>query len=59
YEPIRHISTHGALRREQMVVPFIVDVATERPRRSIDIFPSAARYLGKAVPAGTSGVAFV
>jgi hypothetical protein len=59
YEPIPHVSTHGALRREQMVVPFIVDAATQRPRRSIDLFPSAARYLGRPVPEGTGGTPFV
>ncbi|WP_082821373.1 alkaline phosphatase family protein [Gemmatimonas phototrophica] len=47
FEPVAHISTHGALLRDQMLVPLIVDVATaRRPQRTTDIVPSALQLLG-------------
>jgi len=60
YEPIPHVSSHGALHREHMLVPLLVNrpVAT-RPRRTVDVMPSALVALGKAVPPGLDGVSFV
>lgn len=52
YEPIPHVSTHGALLREQMMVPLLVDVPLARPpQRTADIVPSALDLL--AIPADT------
>jgi len=60
YEPIPHVSSHGALHREHMQVPLLVDRPPVRtPRRTVDVMPSALRALGIAVPAGLDGVAFV
>lgn len=47
FEPMPHVSTHGALLREQMEVPLLLDVATARaPQRTTDIVPSALALLG-------------
>lgn len=59
YEPIRHVSSHGALHREHMLVPLITSRPTTRtPRRTVDVMPSALCVLGRAVPAGLDGRSF-
>lgn len=59
YEPIPHVSTHGALHREHMMVPLLVNrPMPRRPRRTVDVMPSALKALGIAVPAGLDGMAF-
>jgi hypothetical protein len=59
WEPIPHVSSHGALHREHMLVPLVMSrPATGRPRRTVDVLPSALRAMGRAVPAGLDGVAF-
>src|SRR5262249_26187785 len=42
YEPIRHVSSHGALHRDHMLVPLLTNrpLATT-PRRTVDVMPSA------------------
>lgn len=46
YEPVPHVSTHGALLRDQMMVPLIVDVPVVKPpQRTSDIVPSALNLL--------------
>ncbi|MDQ8153071.1 MAG: alkaline phosphatase family protein [Gemmatimonadota bacterium] len=60
YEPIPHVSSHGALHREHMDVPLLVNRPTALvPRRTADVMPSALRALGLAVPAGLDGTSFV
>jgi hypothetical protein len=47
WEPIPHISSHGALHREHMLVPLLVNRPPARvPRRTVDVFASAAAVLG-------------
>ncbi|MFN2638460.1 MAG: hypothetical protein ABR585_15805, partial [Gemmatimonadaceae bacterium] len=47
YEPIPHVSSHGALHREHMLVPLLTNcVPTKRPRRTVDVMPSALSALG-------------
>lgn len=47
FEPVPHVSTHGALLKDQMLVPLIVDVPVQRaPQRTTDIVPSALDLLG-------------
>jgi hypothetical protein len=59
YEPIPHVSAHGALHREHMLVPLLTSHPPARtPRRTADVMPSALRALGLAVPAGLDGEAF-
>jgi hypothetical protein len=59
YEPIPHVSSHGALHREHMLVPLL----TNRPmhnaaRRTVDVMPSALSALGLDVPDGLDGISF-
>lgn len=59
FEPIPHVSTHGALHREHMLVPLLVNRPVARtPRRTADVMPSALRVLGLPEPAGLEGRAF-
>ncbi len=59
YEPIPHVSSHGALHREHMLVPLLLNrPATHKPRRTVDVMPSALTVLAKAVPNGLDGVSF-
>ena len=60
YEPIPHVSTHGALHREHMLVPLLVNRPVARaPRRTADVMPSALNALGVPVPRGLDGRSFV
>jgi len=59
YEPIRHVSSHGALHREHMLVPLLLNRAPSRaPRRTVDVMPSALAALGIAAPKTLEGVSF-
>jgi arylsulfatase A-like enzyme len=60
YEPIPHVSSHGALHRDHMLVPLIVNRPVGgTPRRTVDIMPSALAALGIEPPKGLDGVSFV
>jgi len=60
YEPIPHTSSHGALHREHMLVPLLMNRRPASiPRRTVDVMPSACRALGIDVPHGLDGVPFV
>jgi arylsulfatase A-like enzyme len=60
YEPIPHVSSHGALHREHMLVPLVVNRPPAHvPRRTVDVMPSALAALGLAVPSGLDGTSFV
>jgi hypothetical protein len=60
YEPIPHVSSHGALHREHMLVPLLVNhPVSSPPRRTVDVMPSALDALGLTVPAGLDGVSFM
>lgn len=60
YEPIPHVSSHGALHREHMLVPLVVNRDPARaPRRTVDVMPSALAALGIDPPAGLDGTSFV
>ena len=59
YEPIPHVSTHGSLRREHMIVPLLASHAPRRaPRRTTDLMPSALATLGLPIPVGLDGESF-
>ena len=59
YEPIPHVSTHGSLSREHMLVPLLVNRPVHRiPLRTVDVMPSALKALGIAIPAGLDGEPF-
>ena len=60
YEPIPHRSSHGALHREHMLVPLVVNRPPAcTPRRTVDVMPSALAALGIAPPAGLDGRSFL
>ena len=59
YEPTPHRSSHGALHREHMLVPLLLSrPAIGTPRRTVDVYPSALRRLGRDLPDGLPGHAF-
>jgi hypothetical protein len=59
YEPIPHLSSHGALHREHIMVPLLVNhPPREQPRRTVDVMPSALAALGKVIPPGLDGRSF-
>ena len=60
YEPIPHVSSHGALHREHMLVPLLLNRPPARkPRRTVDIMPSALTALGIRVPKTLDGNPFL
>lgn len=60
YEPIPHVSSHGALHRDHMMVPLLLNRASARtPRRTTDVMPSALAALGMGIPSGLDGESFV
>lgn len=59
YEPIPHVSSHGALHREHMLVPLLLNRAPHRlPRRTVDVMPSTLAALGITPPKTLDGVSF-
>ncbi len=60
YEPIPHVSAHGALHREHMQVPLLLSrPAARTPRRTADVMPSVLAALGLPIPPGLDGASFV
>ncbi|HUF65832.1 MAG TPA: hypothetical protein VMM17_07635, partial [Gemmatimonadaceae bacterium] len=60
YEPIPHVSSHGALHRDHMLVPLILNrLPRTVPRRTADIFPSALAALGVSPPRLLDGRSFL
>lgn len=59
YEPIPHVSSHGALHRDHMMVPLILNRRPARqPRRTVDVMPSALAALGIRPPREIDGAPF-
>ncbi len=64
YEPIPHCSTHGALLRDHMLAPILLNHPlgaqglSHPPRRTVDVMPSALAALGRPVPPGLDGETF-
>jgi hypothetical protein len=60
HEPIPHVSSHGALHREHMLVPLLTNRPVALvPRRTVDVMPSALAALGLELPAGLDGASFI
>jgi hypothetical protein len=60
YEPIPHRSAHGALHRDHMLVPLLMNRAPARlPRRTTDVFASTLAALKVKAPAVIDGQSFV
>jgi hypothetical protein len=59
YEPIPHVSSHGALHRQHMLVPLVTNHPVEgHPRRTVDVMASACATLGISGPR-TDGTSFL
>jgi hypothetical protein len=59
YEPIPHVSSHGALHREHMLVPLLLNRRVSgQPRRTVDVMPSALAALGITNPPTLDGASF-
>lgn len=60
FEPIPHVSTHGSLRREHMLVPLLTNRPPKlSPRRTTDVMPSALTALGLGIPGNLDGKSFI
>jgi Type I phosphodiesterase / nucleotide pyrophosphatase len=60
HEPIPHVSSHGALHRDHMLVPLLLNrPAATIPKRTIDVMPSALRALGIDIPKTVEGEPFL
>jgi hypothetical protein len=62
YEPINHVSSHGALHREHMLVPLLTNrplTGSRPPARTVDVMPSALAVLGKPIPSSLDGRSFM
>lgn len=60
YEPINHVSSHGALHREHMTVPLLVNHPVSRtPLRTTDVMASSLAALGLDIPPSLDGVSFL
>jgi hypothetical protein len=60
YEPIPHVSSHGALHRDHMIVPLLLNRRpTRTPRRTTDVMPSALTALHIPAPADLDGESFL
>jgi arylsulfatase A-like enzyme len=60
YEPIPHVSSHGALHREHMLVPLVMNrTPAHTPLRTVDVMPSALAALGLDAPPGLDGRAYL
>ncbi len=60
YEPIKHVSSHGALHREHMLVPLLTNrPLAAAPRRTVDVMPSVLDALDAPVPAILDGRSFL
>lgn len=60
HEPIPHVSAHGALHRDHMLVPLLTNRRYPgTPRRTTDLMPSALSVLRLPIPEGLDGRSFV
>ena len=60
WEPIKHVSTHGSLHREHMLVPLLTSKPIRgTPRRTADVMPSALEALGLPAARDLDGASFV
>jgi hypothetical protein len=60
YEPIPHLSAHGALHRDHMLVPLLMNRPPKRtPRRTTDVFASTLAALGVTAPTELDGQSFI
>lgn len=60
YENPEHCSSHGALFREQILVPLGINIKIKKGFvRTVDLYPTILHLLGKPIPKGSDGVCLV
>jgi len=60
WEPIKHVSTHGSLHRDHMLVPLLTSKPIRgTPRRTADVMPSALEALGLPAARELDGASFL
>jgi bisphosphoglycerate-independent phosphoglycerate mutase (AlkP superfamily) len=60
HEKPEHCSSHGALFREHIVVPLCLNTKIKKEFvRTVDIYPTVLRLLGRPIPKGIDGVSLV
>jgi hypothetical protein len=60
HENPEHCSSHGALLREQILVPLGINVKIKKEFiRTVDLYPTILHLLGKPIPKGADGVSLV
>jgi hypothetical protein len=60
YEPIPHLSAHGGLHREHMLVPLLTNRRpASTPHRTTDVFASTLAAIGVAAPSQMDGRSFL
>ncbi|HEX5036548.1 MAG TPA: alkaline phosphatase family protein [bacterium] len=60
YEIHEHKSSHGSLHWEHMKVPLVTNVRLpEGPVRTVDVFPTVLKLLGRPIPSGIDGISLV
>ncbi|MBF8303326.1 MAG: type phosphodiesterase/nucleotide pyrophosphatase, partial [Candidatus Dadabacteria bacterium] len=60
HENPEHRSSHGALFREQILVPLGINIKIKKEFvRTVDLYPTILHILGKPIPKGSDGVSLV
>jgi hypothetical protein len=60
FEHPEHRSSHGSLEKEHMLIPFFINTPLpEGPVRSVDVFPTLLKLLGKDIPTSIDGITLV
>ena len=60
HENPEHRSSHGALFRDHMIVPFVINAKLEKELiRTVDIFPTVLNCLNQPVPDNLDGVSLI
>jgi predicted AlkP superfamily phosphohydrolase/phosphomutase len=61
WEVPEHLASHGSLIKEHMVVPFLMNhpIDHERPIRTVDIFPTILKLMGKEYRGKIDGQSFL
>lgn len=60
FEHPEHKSSHGGLIKEHILIPFYCNAAlSNQPVRSVDVFPTVLKLMGKSIPTGIDGVSLL
>ena len=60
HENPEHRSSHGALFRDHMIVPFLINTPVDKEFvRTVDVFPTMLNLLGQDLPENLDGVSLV